>query len=238
MKLVIDIGNTRTKLALFDGKEMFAGSSINKFNLKSVQEFVLNVDVRFSIISSVKLIDSETLSVAEYYNSVILSKNVAVPIKNNYTTLNTLGNDRLASVVAAHFLYPKKDVVVFDAGTCLTIDFINSKGEYNGGRISPGIEMRYKSLHTFTQRLPLVKKENNMSIHGRDTHSSIISGVQQGILAEVKSIISDVRSKNSDTIFLITGGDSFFFEKELKSSIFVNSNLVLIGLNEILDFNE
>ncbi|MEC7864168.1 MAG: type III pantothenate kinase, partial [Bacteroidota bacterium] len=205
---------------------------------KSLQEFVANKDVSATIISSVKEINSEILSILDYYKGFILSKNTPVPIKNNYKTPNTLGKDRLVAVIGALYLYPKKDIIVFDAGTCLTIDFVSAKGEYIGGRISPGIEMRYKALHTFTDKLPLVQKEKTTSIIGDDTTSSISSGVQQGILAEVNSIISEYRSKNPDTVVVITGGDSFFFEKELKNGIFANPNLVLVGLNEILDFNE
>ena len=238
MKLVIDIGNTSTKLALFEGKDVFAISNINKCSLKSIQEFVANKDVSDAIISSVKEIDSEILSISDYYKGFILSKNIPVPIKNHYKTPDTLGKDRLAAVVGAYSLYPKKDIIVFDAGTCLTIDFISEKGEYIGGRISPGIEMRYKALHTFTDKLPLVQEEKTTPIIGDDTKSSISSGVQQGILAEVKSIISEYRLQKPDTVAVITGGNYFFFEKELKSSIFAIPNLVMIGLNEILDFNE
>jgi type III pantothenate kinase len=238
LKLAIDIGNTSTKLALFEGKVLFAKSNINECRLKSIQEFVANKEVSATIISSVKAINSEILSISDYYKGFILSKNMSIPIKNNYKNSNTLGKDRLAAVVGANSLYSKRDIIVFDAGTCLTVDFVSAKGEYIGGRISPGIEMRYKALHTFTDKLPLGQKEKTIPIIGTDTNSSISSGVQQGILAEVKLIISEYRLQKPDTVAVITGGDCFFFEKELKNSIFANPNLVLIGLNEILDFNE
>ena len=238
MKLAIDIGNTSTKLALFEGKVLFAKSNINECRLKSIQEFVANKEVSATIISSVKAINSEILSISDYYKGFILSKNMSIPIKNNYKNSNTLGKDRLAAVVGANSLYSKRNIIVFDAGTCLTVDFVSAKGEYIGGRISPGIEMRYKALHTFTDKLPLGQKEKTIPIIGTDTNSSISSGVQQGILAEVKLIISEYRLQKPDTVAVITGGDCFFFEKELKNSIFANPNLVLIGLNEILDFNE
>jgi len=238
LKLVIDIGNTSTKLALFEDKDIFTTLNINECCLKSIQQFVADIEVSTTIISSVKKINSEILSVSNYYKGFVLSEQIAVPIKNNYKTLDTLGKDRLAGVVGAHVLYPKKDIILFDLGTCLTIDFVSKEGEYLGGRISPGIEMRYKALHTFTDKLPLVKKEKTTSIIGDNTNAAIVSGVQQGILTEIKSLISEGRSKNPDTVAIITGGDCFFFEKELKNSIFANPNLVLIGLNEILDFNE
>ena len=125
MKLVIDIGNTSTKLALFDGKDVFATSNINECCLKSLQEFVANIEVSSALISSVKEINSEILSISDYYKGSILSENIPVPIKHNYKTPNTLGQDRLVAVIGALSLYPKKDIIVFDAGTCLTIDFLS-----------------------------------------------------------------------------------------------------------------
>ena len=238
LKLIIDIGNTRTKIALFAEKDILSLSIINELSLISIQEFVRNNEISSTIISSVKEINSEILAVADYYNAIILTENIAIPIKNYYKTSDTLGNDRLAAVVGGYSLYPNKDIIIIDAGTCLTMDHITQKGEYIGGRISPGIEMRYKALNTFTDKLPLVQKEKSVPMIGRDTKSSVISGVQRGILAEVDLIISDLRLQKVDIIALITGGDHFFFEKELKNSIFAHPNLVLIGLNEILDFNE
>lgn len=237
MKLLIDIGNTRVKIALFQGKDLFSTANINECSLKIIQNFVAGHDVSSAIISSVKEISCETSRVADYYDAIFLAENTLVPVKNLYINAEELGADRLAAVVGAYFLYPKKKVVVFDAGTCLTIDFLNDEGEYIGGRISPGIDMRYKALHNFTDKLPLIQKKKTVPIIGDDTNSSIISGVQQGILAEVGSIISEYRSRNPDTIAVITGGDCFFFESEIKSGIFAQPDLVMIGLSEILDFN-
>lgn len=237
LKLVIDIGNTNTGLTLFKGKKIFAISKIDECIFKNVVDFVANNVISSSIISSVKEINSEIEKISDYYNALIFSHNLVLPVYNKYKTPDTLGMDRLAAVVGAHFLYPKRDLIVIDAGTCLTIDFLNAKGEYIGGKISPGIEMRYKALHTFTDKLPLVNKEKNSPIIGEDTTSSILSGVQRGILGEIRSIISDYRIEKPNAIVLITGGDCFFFEKALKNSIFAHPNLVMIGLNEILDCN-
>jgi len=238
LKLIIDIGNTSTNLALFDGKEIVRASNIGKYNLLKVEKFISSDVISSSIISSVKEITNEILSISSSYNAIIFTDKTKVPLTNKYKTPNTLGKDRLAGVIGAAFLYPKEDILVFDAGTCLTIDFVNAQKEYFGGRISPGIQMRFKALHTFTDKLPLVHQENIVNYMGDDTNSSILSGVQQGILSEVKLIISEYKLKNPDTISVVTGGDYFFFEKELKNSIFANPNLVLIGLNEILDYNE
>ena len=117
MKLAIDIGNTSTKLALFEGKVLFAKSNINECRLKSIQEFVANKEVSATIISSVKAINSEILSISDYYKGFILSKNMSIPIKNNYKNSNTLGKDRLAAVVGANSLYSKRNIIVFDAAS-------------------------------------------------------------------------------------------------------------------------
>ena len=238
LKLIIDIGNTTSKIALFDGKELIKNATFADLDLSKVKLFSQNHKITSSILSSVKGIYAEISDIVELYSAEVLSEKTPLPIINSYKTPLTLGKDRLAAVAGASVLYPEKDILVFDAGTCLTIDFINSDKEYIGGRISPGIEMRYNALHTFTDKLPLIKSEKNTLVIGNDTKTSIISGVQQGILAEVKTIISEYKSQNTDTVFVFTGGDSFYFEKELKNSIFANPNLVLIGLNEILDYNE
>ena len=237
MKLIIDIGNTCAKLALFKGKDMLSSSSVENCNLENTRSFVANNNIESSIISSVIQIDSEIQNVLDYYNGSLFSSKMTIPIKNKYKTLATLGEDRLAAAIGGYALYPHRDIIIFDAGTCLTVDFVNCEGEYIGGRISPGLEMRYKSLHTFTDKLPLVKKSTKSSFLGTDTNSSIVSGVQQAMLSEIKSIISEYKLKKPNLITIITGGDCFYFEKELKNTIFAIPNLVLIGLNEILDYN-
>jgi type III pantothenate kinase len=238
LKLIIDIGNTNAKIALFDGKNFFSAKKLQEFSLNNIINFTSNYKIVSTIISTVKTVNDELLKISKYFNAVILNKEILIPIKNKYKSLDTLGNDRLAGVVGANALWPKKNLLVIDAGTCLTIDLISADGEYIGGRISPGIKMRFLSLNTFTDKLPLLKLEKSTPFIGDDTISSIISGVQQGILDEIKSAISDYRAQFSELIVIVTGGDCFYFEKELKKSIFAEPNLVLIGLNEILDFNE
>jgi len=238
LKLIIDIGNTNAKIALFNGKNFFSAKKLQEFSLNNIINFTSNYKIVSTIISTVKTVNDELLKISKYFNAVILNKEILIPIKNKYKSLDTLGNDRLAGVVGANALWPKKNLLVIDAGTCLTIDLISADGEYIGGRISPGIKMRFLSLNTFTDKLPLLKLEKSTPFIGDDTISSIISGVQQGILDEIKSAISDYRAQFSELIVIVTGGDCFYFEKELKKSIFAEPNLVLIGLNEILDFNE
>ena len=161
-----------------------------------------------------------------------------VPITVKYKTPNTLGKDRLAGVVAAAVLYPNKNVLVIDAGSCITMDYIDKNKVYFGGRISPGIEMRYNSLKKFTKNLPKLTINTSFNLIGNDTNSSIVSGVQSGILAEVETIITDLRKENESLFVVVTGGDTIFFENTLKNSIFADPFLVLKGLNEILKYND
>ena len=169
---------------------------------------------------------------------ILINYKTSLPIKSLYKTPKTLGNDRIALVTAANFLYKNKDVIIIDAGTCITIDFLNKNAEYLGGRISPGLSMRFRSLNTFTDKLPLNKLEKSTSFFGNDTDSAINSGVQRGVLSELDQIIYEYNELNPNAIVILCGGDAFYLQKELKSTIFVNQNLVLIGLNEILDYNE
>jgi len=238
LKLIIDIGNTAVKTALFEDKQMISSAVLNDCTLQSILVFVEGQTISDAIVSSVKAIDTDLEQIIQHFDAHFLSENTLLPITIDYKTPNTLGKDRIAAVVGVSFLFPKQDVLVLDAGTCLTVDFINKDKVYKGGRISPGIRMRYTALNQFTSNLPLCEFSESSMIIGDDTDSSIISGVQQGILAEVRGIINVYKIENKDTIIAVTGGDCFFFEKELKSSIFANSFLVMEGLNEILDYNE
>ena len=238
MKLIIDIGNTAVKTALFEDKQLLSSAVLDTYALQNILVFVGSHTISSAIISSVTALNPDTEKIIQHFNALFLNENTPLPITIDYKTPNTLGRDRIAAVVGASVLFPKQDVLVFDAGTCLTIDFVNKEKVYKGGRISPGIMMRYKALNQFTNKLPLCEFSESSMLLGDDTNSSIISGVQQGILAEVRDIINVYKKENKKTVIAVTGGDCFFFEKELKSSIFANPFLVMEGLNEILDYNE
>jgi len=238
VKLIIDIGNTAVKTALFEGKHLISSAILDDCTLQSILVFVGAQTISNAIISSVKSVDTDLEQIIKHFDAHFLNENTSLPITIDYKTPYTLGKDRIAAVIGAFCLFPKQDVLVLDAGTCLTIDFISKEKSYKGGRISPGILMRYRALNQFTSNLPLCEFSERSKVIGDDTNSSIISGVQQGILAEVREIINVYKMKNKDTIIAVTGGDCFFFEKELKSSIFANPFLVMEGLNEILDYNE
>ena len=202
MKLIIDIGNTNTKLAIFDRKKIVKTITIPNLELKLIKNFLGKRIISSTIISCVKEVDTDIMNIVSYFNGYLFDESTKIPIDNKYKTLNTLGNDRIAAVIGAIYLFPKKDVLVFDAGTCLTIDFANKNKQYLGGRISPGISMRYHALHNFTAKLPLLRYDEEYMYLGNNTNVSIISGVQQGIMAEVKSVILDYQSCSHETIII------------------------------------
>jgi len=236
LKLIIDIGNSRIKLALFDLKKMISSKVVENFDYANINNFCQNNKITSSIISSVRCLSENEKKVVNTLDCLVFNKDTLLPIKSNYRS--HVGSDRISAVIGASFLYPNKDIWVFDSGTCLTMDFIDKEQTYHGGRITLGFDMRYKALNHFTSNLPMLSMQKTSFFKGNNTESSIISGVQQGILSEVRELISDYRKQNNDFIVVFTGGDYAFFEKELKSSIFANPYLVLKGLNEILDFNE
>jgi type III pantothenate kinase len=195
-------------------------------------------DVTSAIISAVR---DYSPSLKEYLQSrfhfIELDENTPLPIKNNYQSPLTLGKDRLAAAVAANDMFRDQHILIIDAGTCITYDFIDNTNAFIGGGISPGITMRFKALHTFTGKLPLVTIEDFEKLIGQSTSESILSGVLNGVLAEVNGILHKYRERYPDIRIILTGGDAKYFDKRLKYNIFVFPNLVLSGLNIILDSN-
>ncbi len=238
MKLILDFGNTLQKLAVFDANQMIAFKSFKKISLSAIQNFISEYNINSAVLSSVIDYPQNINSyLSENFFFIELTEKTKVPIINNYLSPDTLGKDRLAAVVAASFLYKKRNVLVVNAGTCITYDFIDHNSEYFGGAISPGINIRFKALHTFTGKLPLVKKKNKTPLVGNSTEKSILSGVINGATAEYEAIVSKYNDKYSDLIVILSGGDMKYFEKKIKNSIFAFPNIVLFGLNIILDFN-
>lgn len=232
IKLTVDQGNSNTKLAVFNQDEMIE-------KISNVDDVLLSTYLsKFDrvIISSVKnKIDNISLSSP---NIICLNSTTLLPIKNVYQTPHSLGNDRIALAVGANFLFPKKDVLIIDAGTCMTFDFINKKGQYLGGAISPGLTIRYQALNTFTAQLPLLTPSKTPKLIGANTEESIQSGIINGMRSEIDGIIYRYTQSYPDIIVILTGGDAIFFDKGLKNTIFANPDLLMIGLNKILDYNE
>jgi len=168
---------------------------------------------------------------------MVLSAETPVPVNNLYKTPETLGKDRLAAVVGAHSLFPDKNILVLDAGTALTIDFIDKDGNYRGGNISPGLNMRFRALHEYTQKLFLQSQSDEYQFLGCDTASAITSGVQNGIIFEINYYIDHFVKQFPGLVTILTGGDVNFLVDKIKKYIFAEPNLVFIGLMKIIEFN-
>jgi len=240
MNIIIDIGNSKIKLALFKKDEIITKFLFNELN-NDVFDYLKTKNLKNSnlIISSVKKIDEKLiLKLKEYVKNVILlDDSLKLPIKNNYKDKKTLGYDRIAAAVGANYLSSNDNNLIIDIGTAITIDLVVDN-IFMGGNISPGIDIRYKALNNFTDKLPLLNNRENIDfLYGDTTQTSIISGVINGIVYEIQGAIDGFNDKFKNINIFITGGDAFFFDKKIKRSIFVNSNLVLIGLNEILKIN-
>ncbi|WP_452229752.1 type III pantothenate kinase [Lacinutrix sp. MEBiC02404] len=240
MNLIIDVGNSFVKIAVFQEDKIISSHKVkNKEVLKTLRSIRKEYkSIKKTIYSSVgKLRKTDIAYLEKYYDTLILNHETRVPFANLYSTPKTLGIDRIALVSGSVQQFPNKNVLIIDAGTCITFDFITKKNEYLGGAISPGIRMRYKALHHFTANLSLLETKMPKNIIGDATATAMHSGVVQGVLLEIDGAIQEYKLKYPDLTIILTGGDANFLSKQLKSSIFANSNFLLEGLNFILQYN-
>ena len=239
MYLIIDVGNTRVKAAVYEEGSLMELFVFQKTKIISELKKINSKFLIFhSIISSVASISEvKRKKIAEMFNPIFVDSNTKIPFDNLYKTPKTLGIDRIALASAAVSIYPNKNVLVIDAGTCITYEFITKNKEYLGGGISPGIQMRYKALHTFTAKLPLLSSTKIESFIGVDTESSIHSGIINEVYNEIEGLIKQYKTKYKDLTVVLTGGDTYFLAKQLKSVIFAHPNFVLEGLYTILNYN-
>jgi type III pantothenate kinase len=242
--LVIDIGNTFTKIAVFGRDELLQTEHYSTLEAAVLLKLVDQYKVDKAIISSVKKeIESWRSELEKKVNLEYFNVSMTAGIHNQYKTPQTLGLDRLAAVIGAHKLYPGKGSLVVDAGTAITYDWIDAGANYFGGSISPGLNMRYKALNYYTGGLPLISAEDGFNDdHGTDTTSAIRSGVQNGIKYEVTGFIKSYQKIEPELNIILTGGDSIFFDTLLKNSIFApyiknEPYLVLKGLNAAIQNN-
>ncbi|AUS04542.1 type III pantothenate kinase [Pseudotamlana carrageenivorans] len=240
MNLVIDVGNSLVKLAVFDADELQEKRIVALANLLNVVS-ALEIDfpqLNKAVVSSVGHLSSDQIeNLKKAFNLLVLDAQLKFPFINDYATPNTLGVDRIALVCAAVKRFSNKNVLIIDAGTCITYDFISAESRYLGGAISPGLSMRYKALNNLTAKLPLLELTIPERLIGNSTAASIHSGVVHGVLHEIDGTISSYKNKYSDLTVILTGGDTKFLSKQLKSSIFAHSNFLLEGLNYILQLN-
>ncbi len=239
MNLVIDIGNTKVKAAVFESDTLRESVSFeeNDFHT-SINQLQHSYDIKACIVSSVK---KEMNVFSDLFqklpNVLILDHQSKVPFVNLYETPHTLGIDRIALVAGAVSKYPNKNCLIIDAGTCITFDFINKNKEYLGGAISPGIDIRYRALNDYTSKLPRLRLSEDYGLIGKTTDQAIHSGVINGILREIEGVIKQYELNYPDLTVILTGGDTKFLFKQLKNSIFAHQNFLLYGLNTILTHN-
>ena len=235
MNAVVDFGNTRVKIGYFDGLVLqrsvrisYADRPLNISDFEGVEHVLLS-----SVLENTPEVGSLLKNTSVM---LVLDRNTPLPIGNTYESKQTLGYDRIAAAAGAFQLFPYQKTLIIDLGTAAKYDFINEKGEFEGGMIAPGRSMRFKALHTFTGKLPLLDSTAKPLLIGKSTSACIESGVINGMFAEINGIIEEY-SKLGEIQVIITGGDAVHFESQLKYPTFAAPNLILEGLNSILRYN-
>jgi type III pantothenate kinase len=239
MKLVIDEGNTLCKVGIFEKDKLIREEKTVRISIAFIKNIIAREgNIQSAILGTVKQANPaiESFLGNEFY-FIRLNHKTPIPLTVNYDTPQSLGADRIAAAVAAYKMYPGNNILVIESGTCITYDFITAEGIYQGGGISPGMHLRFKALHNFTANLPLVEAVKNAALIGKSTEKSIHSGVINGIIAEINGIISMYESNYENLTIILSGGNLQYFDKNLKNNIFAVPNIVLRGLNIILDFN-
>ncbi|RTY65833.1 MULTISPECIES: type III pantothenate kinase [unclassified Flavobacterium] len=235
MILVVDVGNTRIKAAVFEGAmllEVFVFSQIElEKNIKNIlKNFKKTTDL---VVSSVGDLGKQPFLAFDKEIKVhFISNKDSFPFQNKYATPQTLGIDRMVLAAGATLRYPDQNRLVIDAGTCITYDFIDQENNYLGGAISPGLRLRYEALHQYTAKLPLLSLGIPEDLIGKSTSESIHSGVVNGLVYEIDGFINQYKARYLNFIIILTGGDTDFLAKRLKNTIFANSNFLLESLNQ------
>ncbi len=235
ISLSIDIGNHALKLGVFESGDL--QSSLRFDSIIELSDYCKQFDAKTpAIISSVTNANLEPLA-TWFRNLLILDEHTKWPLTINYKTPQTLGKDRLAAALGAMQIFPFKNCLIIDAGTAITYDFMTKNGEFMGGSIAPGLEMKFKALHQFTQKLPLISKTDTISLTGGNTEEAIQSGVMLGSIMEMQGFIDAYTNQYNSLQIIMTGGDHTYFVGKLKGTIFAEPDLVLKGLFELLKYN-
>lgn len=237
INLAIDIGNTRTKVAFFEVNKLMHEQIIDNEN--QWHALIKNFKPQYAVMSAVGAGADAVSAILSALKVSLLQINYQTPFPFtiNYNTPQTLGMDRVAAIAAAQFLYPNKNCLVIDAGTCITYDFISANSSYQGGAIAPGMHMRLQAMHEFTQKLPLPNLNWPEDFEGKSTEQSLLSGVCIGVADEINGRIARYTERYGQLQVIICGGNSHLLAKHIKNNIFAAPSLVLMGLNQILLFN-
>lgn len=238
MNLVIDIGNTQVKIALFRDNELLLLHTATETDQVLIRELTAQHNPQAAIVSSVRKDEGIAWLTNFGFPVLFAGANLKLPIKLLYKTPETLGSDRLAAAIAAAYMFPGQNNLVVNAGSCITTDFVSAENEYLGGTIAPGMHMRLRAMNHFTGQLPLIQKiSKETPLLGDTTESSMMSGVINGITAEIQGFITALKKDIGFFNVIFSGGDGKIFAKKLKSRIFAVDNIVLHGLNQMLKHN-
>lgn len=238
MNFIINSGNTTTELAVFSGQELRSKEVFLTKNTEQIKHTINNQDAKKVMVSSTSSLPKKIVNAIEKKEEVyFMNHSLMLPFEVSYQSPESLGADRLAAVAGAWSMKKNTDLLVITAGTCITYNILTSEHVFMGGSISPGIDMRYQAMHHYTANLPLIQNESFDELIGRSTKESLLSGVRNGIVAELDGIISQYKLLYPTIEVLICGGSASFFERRTKNRIFAHQNLELFGLNELLNYN-
>lgn len=239
MNLVVDIGNTLLKLAVFDGGRLVAQQCVGELREETFAGLLGGARAARAVVASTRGEAPAIVEAVRRHTDYLLEFTPAtpVPIGNAYLTPATLGRDRLAAAVGAATLYPGRNALIVDFGTAVTLDFVSADGVFRGGCISPGMAMRFRALHEYTAALPLCDATDSAELLGRTTDEAVRLGVMNSLAFEIEGYIARMQGEIEDLCVIFTGGDTNFFAKRIKNAIFANCNLVFWGLNRILEYN-
>lgn len=236
--LVLDVGNSKVKFGVFENGELNFQDVRSSMGVPALEKILQEQRINACILSTTRKIDPSFLNrLQEIPFFISLSHQTPLPIRIAYTSPETLGKDRIAAAVAVHDLWPNEPALAIDAGTCITYELVDKTGTYIGGQISPGLYMRFKAMHQFTGGLPKVEHAPTTEIIGHDTTSSMQSGVQRGMMHEVKGFIAEYQEQYPGLKVALTGGDLSVLLSLVENEIFAEPNLILNGLHKILTYN-
>ena len=238
MNLIFDIGNSGTKMAIFDGHEKVTSFRTREFSCEKIASKLTKYPADKAIICTVRHLpefirDLLTVNIPFVHTLTSESK---LPFRIEYETPDTLGPDRIAAAAGAYALFPGKKILIIDAGSAITVDFLSGKA-FKGGNISPGINMRFRALHRFTGKLPMVHPAEKYSSPGRNTIEAITAGVLNGVIYEINEYIRTFEKKHIGLEVILTGGDGEFIQSKLDHKVTYMPDIVIYGLNYILEYN-
>jgi type III pantothenate kinase len=238
VNLTVDIGNTTIKFVVFDSSNIVARYNIAHDDVFDIQDLINTYSIQNSIISTVTNSEFPWMSLLTTSTHCIrLNHAMRIPFTSSYLPFKQLGLDRVVGLAAATKLFPEKDVLIIDAGTCITYDLINAQAHHLGGSISPGLGMRYRAMNEFTDALPKLDVNSPSAFPPSNTQEAIHHGVIDGTCAEINAFIAQYTQALSKFKVILTGGDANFLAERLKNGIFAHVDFLAHGLNALLELN-